>query len=268
MPYGDPNDDAEGVPLSGGNTNPDVRRVGETVRRTAGPWTDSVHALLRHLAAVGFNAAPKALGRDVRGREVLTFVHGEVVHPDHRNLLAEPSALVDVARIIRRYHDAVASFVPPPGAIWQDIAADPTRVPEIICHNDFAPWNLIARSEGWAFIDWDVAAPGRRYWDLAWAFQTLVGMWPDVPDTEVAQRFVASCTGYGVPTDDWGQIMQLIVERTLWEADRITSGAKRGEASFVALHRDGHAAVWSEASEHVAGRQTVWLELAHARINR
>lgn len=155
----DPSEDTEGVPLLGGNTNADVRRVGATVRRTAGPWTDSVHALLKYLAEVGFKAAPRALGRDARGREVLTFLHGDVVHPDHRYLLAETPALVDVARLIRRYHDAVAAFVPPPGAIWQDIAADPASVPEVICHNDFAPWNLIATEEGWAFIDWDVAAP-------------------------------------------------------------------------------------------------------------
>ena len=230
MPQVDPTDEDDGVPLTGGNTNLDVRRVGSTVRRAAGPWTDTIHALLAHLADVGFNEAPRALGRDARGREVLTFVHGDVVHPDHQHLLAEPSALVDVATVIRRYHDAVASFVPPSGAIWQDIATDPTAVPETICHNDLAPWNLIATTNGWAFIDWDVAAPGRRYWDLAWAFHTLVGMWPDVPDAEVVQRFVACCTGYGVPPDDWRELMQLIVERTRWEviciaATRATSNA-------------------------------------------
>jgi hypothetical protein len=264
----DPNDDSDGVPLSGGNTNPDVRRVGDTVRRKSGPWTDTIHALLNHLAAVGFDAAPRALGRDARGREILTFLHGDVVHPDRQEVLADPSALVDVATLIRRYHEAVASFVPPPDAIWQDIAADPAPQAEVICHNDFAPWNLIATKDGWAFIDWDLAAPGRRYWDLAWAFHTLVGMWPGTPDADVAQRFVASCTGYGVPVDDWDQLLQLIVERTRWEADRITSGAERGEAPFVALHREGHATVWNAASDHVADRRTAWLELAQAKHRR
>jgi hypothetical protein len=261
----DPTDDSDGVPLRGGNTNPDVRRVGDTVRRKTGPWTDTVHALLNYLTDVGFNAAPRALGRDARGREILTFLHGDVVHPDHQDLLADPSALVDVARLIRRYHDTVASFVPPPDAIWQDIAADPAPLAEVICHNDFAPWSLIATKDGWAFIDWDLAAPGRRYWDLAWAFHTLVGMWPQTSDAEVAQRFVASCTGYGVPADDWDQLLQLIVERTRWEADRITSGAERGEAPFVALYREGHAAVWSAASDHVTHRRIAWLELAHSQ---
>ena len=48
------------IPLHGGNVST-VVRVGDTVRRNAGPWTPSVHALLRHLEYVGFTGAPRAL---------------------------------------------------------------------------------------------------------------------------------------------------------------------------------------------------------------
>ena len=64
------------IPLLGGNTST-VVRVGDTVRRNAGPWTPAVHALLRHLERVGFNGSPRALGMDERGREVISFVEGE-----------------------------------------------------------------------------------------------------------------------------------------------------------------------------------------------
>lgn len=260
--YTEPADAPEGVPLAGGNTNADVRRVEDTVRRVAGPWTDTVHALLRHLASVGFRAAPTPLGLDARGREVLTFFDGPVVHPGHEHLLADTSALSDVAAVIRRYHDAVATFSPPPDAVWQQIAVDPSGLHEVICHNDFAPWNLIATADGWAFIDWDCAAPGRRHWDLAWAFHTLVGMWPGAPDADIVERLVACCRGYGVPEQDWDSLLGLIVERTRWESDRIILGAESGEASFVALHEAGHASVWNDASEYVASRHSTWFALA------
>ena len=62
--------------LPGGNAGGAVR-VGATVRRPTGPWTPSVHALLNYLEARQFPGAPRALGVDEHGREVLSFLPGE-----------------------------------------------------------------------------------------------------------------------------------------------------------------------------------------------
>jgi hypothetical protein len=64
--------------LDGGNAGGAVR-LGDTVRRAAGPWTPAVHALLTHLAQHGFAGSPRPLGVDGQGREVLTFLAGETV---------------------------------------------------------------------------------------------------------------------------------------------------------------------------------------------
>jgi hypothetical protein len=64
--------------LEGGTVGGAVR-VEDTVRRSAGPWTLAVHALLAHLAGNGFTGAPQPLGFDEQGREVLTFLEGESV---------------------------------------------------------------------------------------------------------------------------------------------------------------------------------------------
>src|SRR3954451_8300444 len=53
-----------------------VVRVGDTVRRTMYPWSASVHLLLQHLESVGFGGAPRFLGIDDKGREVLSYVEG------------------------------------------------------------------------------------------------------------------------------------------------------------------------------------------------
>ena len=66
------------VPLSGGRLTAGVVRVGDTVRRPTGPHSPFVHRLLRHLDAVGFEAAPRLLGVDEQGREVLSFIDGWV----------------------------------------------------------------------------------------------------------------------------------------------------------------------------------------------
>jgi len=65
------------VALAGGNMTP-VVRVGDTVRRRAGPWTPTIHALLRHVRAAGFTLAPDPLGLDGSGREILSLLPGRV----------------------------------------------------------------------------------------------------------------------------------------------------------------------------------------------
>ena len=47
--------------LAGGNMN-EVSRDGDTVLRTGGPWTPTVHAYLDYLAIAGVTWAPRPLG--------------------------------------------------------------------------------------------------------------------------------------------------------------------------------------------------------------
>jgi hypothetical protein len=58
--------------LTGGHIGGAVR-VGDTVRRPAGPWTPAVHALLGYLAP-RLPLVPRVLGFDERGREVLSYL--------------------------------------------------------------------------------------------------------------------------------------------------------------------------------------------------
>lgn len=64
------------IPLQGGDVTDGVVRVGDTVRRPASTSTPAVHALLRHLEARGFGGAPRVVGMDGLGREILTYLPG------------------------------------------------------------------------------------------------------------------------------------------------------------------------------------------------
>src|SRR5262249_43029002 len=145
------------IPLDGGNVSGGVVRIGDTVRRPAGPWTPAVHALLGHLHAAGFHGAPRPLGLDEHGRDVLTFIPGPTARPDTSPLLDADARLRRVARLIRDFHDAVTGFRPPPDARWQ--ALIPAEGTGIIAHHDLAPWNLVISPRRWVFIDWDTAGP-------------------------------------------------------------------------------------------------------------
>lgn len=76
-------------------------------------------------------------------------------------------ALMDVARWLRRYHAAVADFVPPADACWRE--GEAWRPGMIVAHNDAAPYNAVGNANGLVgFVDWDMAGPVRLELDVAW----------------------------------------------------------------------------------------------------
>jgi hypothetical protein len=176
------------------------------VRRAAGPWTDTIHALLRHVRARGVTEIPEPLGRDGSGREVLSFVAGDVYHYPMPDWMWDDAVLVAAAALLRRYHDATVDFRPPADARWRL----PARAPaEVVCHNDFAPYNLVFRGRALAgAIDFDTASPGPRAWDLAYLAYRLVPLTaagnPDAPATPEAERdrrLDLLCATYGSPAN-------------------------------------------------------------------
>ena len=193
----------EETPLFGGWVN-QAMRVGNTVRRNTGPWTPAVHALLKHLEAAGFQESPRVLGFDDKGREVLRYIEGTAALRPWPAELLQDRGLAALARMLRRYHDAVATFVPAAGAVWR-AGVVPLRAGEVIRHGDFGPWNTIWR-EGRpvGLIDWDFAEPGPTVLDvgqLAWfgiPLSTLEGVreagFGSPPD--LRHRLDVICEGY------------------------------------------------------------------------
>jgi hypothetical protein len=227
-------------PFEGGNITA-VVRVGDTVRRTAGPWTAAIHALLRHLEGRGFDAAPRVLGHDHAGREVLSYLPGQTA-PASLQGIESDDVLAAVARLTRRYHDAVADFVAPPDAAWQFTVGAP-HAGELICHNDIAPWNIVfdgTRPRG--LIDWDFAAPAPRAWDIAYALWRCVPLYGGEefggPDKQ-ARRIKLFCDVYGLA--DRRGLLDTIAWRQQVLHDTLVVWGQAGVPGFAEMLRDGHA---------------------------
>jgi hypothetical protein len=69
----------EGEPLVSDGVTQGIVRIGDTVRRPLRPFSLTVQAYLAHLRDAGFTGAPLPLGIDEQGREVLSFVPGDVL---------------------------------------------------------------------------------------------------------------------------------------------------------------------------------------------
>lgn len=223
----------------GGNLSAAVR-VGDTVRRRAGRWTPAVHALLEHLQRVGFDAAPEPLGMDDQGRAVLKFISGDVHQgwPDPMPswVYQDEVTLVGAARLLRRYHDVLATFTPPPDAGWRIVAPG---AHETICHNDWAPYNaLFDGHRPIAMLDWDSAGPGRRVWDVAGSAYTWVPLKAransnPVPLRMRGPRLVRFCAAYGGV--EASEVLATLVERLRFLADFAQAEADAGDPGFAKL---------------------------------
>jgi hypothetical protein len=141
--------------LPGGLTTGAVL-IGDVVHKPTAPWTSTVHALLRHLEDVGFDDAPRALGFDDHGREMLTYLPGETVG-DREPWPAwvwSDSTLIQVGRWLRRLHDATVSFVPPANERW--FIGGTVQPGLIVGHQDAAPYNAVMDGDRLVgFCDWD-----------------------------------------------------------------------------------------------------------------
>ena len=231
-------------PLSGGARLGHVVRVGDTVRRASGPWTPAVHALLAFLNARGY-PAPKPLGIDTSGREILSFIEGEPTTWPFPEFFKHPGAVEHVGDMLRRYHEVVAEFVPPPDAVWQECDQAQPAAGEVVCHCDFAPYNLIWRNEqiiGVIDLEWARPAPPIR--DIAFS------AWMTVPlrngeDREVMsfdhlplvrERLIALLSGYGMA--DRRKVLEHVLALQLEFRDRIRSGTREPWIFFrsIGLH--------------------------------
>ncbi len=197
-----------------------VWRRGDVVVRETGAWTPAVHTLLRHLADVGFAAAPRLLGSgiDADGHETLTYIEGEFTQPGPWSL----DGAAAVGALLRRLHDATAWYRPPADATWYPwFGRALGDEPRVIGHCDAAPWNIVAR-DGLpvALIDWDFAGPVDPLIELAQACWLNAKLYSDdvaateglPPLAERARHLRAIVDGYGLPREQRAGFVDLMIE--------------------------------------------------------
>ena len=219
----------------GGNLQ-DAVRIGDTVHRRAGPWTPAVHALLRYLEGANF-PAPRVMGMDAQGREVLRFLEGDVdvgTEKPMSDAFWTDALVAEAGRMLRRYHDVVAEFRPPPSAKWRVVA--PTRY-EVICHNDWSPWNALLRVGHLAvMLDWDLAGPGTRLWDIAtgmydWAPLFRGYKYPRIEDR--CRRAGIFVDAYGL--EDRSELLLTLRTRMQFMAELVEAEARAGDPGMQRL---------------------------------
>lgn len=217
------------------------------IHRPTGPWTPQVHALLGHLHERGLDGVPEVLGLDDAGREVLSYLPGDTLDPERES--PSDAALGAAARWLRRFHEAVADFVPAADQWRQGKLPLDRANGQIICHNDPGLYNwVVVEGEFAGMIDWDRAGPGLPVDDLAFLCWSGIPLLREVPTTDVARRIRIAAEHYGEVSPS--ELLDAVTHRMGLIAERWQVGLAHGDPGTIAL-RD--AGIMARHESRVAG---------------
>jgi Phosphotransferase enzyme family len=247
-----------------------VVRMGDTVRRTWRTSTPTVHSYLRHVRARGVQFVPEPQGRDDDGREVLSFVPGDVPVPPLPGWATCDEVVVDLALMIAALHAAAEDWRPPPDASWGRLPASSPpdhRIGDpgvLASHGDYCPGNVVFDAQRpIGLIDFDLVRPTTRLDDCVnalhwWAPLTDPRDRPDsLREADIARRVRLFADAYGMDAADRERLPAAALDR----ATRSLAWAQRSaqvDPLFARWWREG----WSEQIP----RTVAWLQASQEAL--
>ena len=223
-------------------------REGDRVSRPANAASATIHALLRHVRASGFDGVPEPLGIDEQGREWLRFIPGDVPCPPFPAWSLTDDALVSIASLLRRFHDASVGFDARREGTW-DLELAGTTAGDVIGHHDVCLENVVFRDGvAVAFLDFEFAAPGSRSWDIASFARMCVPI--EAPedaartgrgDGDPFERLRLVADAYGLPPDRSELVESLRIQTSAggWFVKRRVDA---GDEAFTAMWNESGGA--------------------------
>jgi hypothetical protein len=232
-----------------------VFRIGNTVRRPSGATGPAAQALLLHLQSVGFTGAPRML--DMTGdSELLSWIPGEAARTPLPAWALPDESMLSVARLVRSFHDAAASFDPSPYLWPQDEVPEPYRT-SLVSHNDLHPGNIIYEGqEAVGLIDFDLAGPGGVVWDLAAAARCWCPLLADEDTPRRLRerrfdRFAMFLDAYALDASERVAVAKALAANHDWTYDIVRNAVRAGH--------EGFRLYWSRVGRRVT-RGRAWLE--------
>jgi aminoglycoside phosphotransferase (APT) family kinase protein len=131
--------------------------------------------------------------------------------------------------------------------VWRSFGPPPPDT-EVICHHDAAPHNVIWRPDGTlALIDFDLASPGARIYDVAYAAWTWTPLFSDRDSYTLGwkrpnrpRRLRMFADAYGLTPRDRHRLVRVIRKRIVDHIEGIRRMAAAGDPAFVRIVHKGH----------------------------
>ncbi len=243
--------------LEGGNVN-SVVRVEDTVRRDMCDSSPNIHYLLKFLEEHNYDYAPQFIGIDENKRETLSFIEGVAGNDYDLPYIWSDENLITVASKLKEFHDITSQFISL-NDVWALSCPDDH---EVICHNDFAPYNTIYRDEkAVGIIDFDACSAGSRRWDIAYSLFCFAPLTSDEYDSKrdrdkIKRRVKLFCESYGY--EDIPDILETVVKRVEYMISFIDEQASLGAEAFVKIKAEGHGEYYMRQLDFIKSEKRYW----------
>ena len=252
----------------------EVIQVGNIVCRDIKPQSESIHRLLLHLENKGIQFTPRFLGLNENNQEMMSFVEGETIedYPQINDIDKKVMAVQIAAKMLREYHDATLDFKRYPNDIWF-LDYEGKLQTEVICHNDFAPYNVtFIGNLPIGVIDFDTACPAPRIWDVAYAVYRFVplGMKVYNPVTKNYRRYdkTLDCSErrlllstfldtYGI--SDASEVLENVIMRLQALVKLFDEECHKGNAAFVKMKEEGHQQLYINEIVFITENKYEWI---------
>ncbi len=263
----------EKIALKKGNVS-EVFSDGKVVYRDLKPQSKSVHRLLLHLEEKGIGFTPRFLGMNEDNMEMLSFVEGETIdnYPIQNEISKKIATVRMAAEMLRKFHDGTVDFIQNPDDIWF-LEYKGGLQKEVICHNDFAPYNVTFQDlKPIGLIDFDTACPAPRIWDVAYAVYRFVPLSEEVYDINTRQyrRYSKSTDSlerkllFYELLDSYGmrnalEVLQTLIHRLQDLVTLFDEECKKGSEPFIKMKESGHQQFYIREITFIKENMADWI---------
>ncbi len=205
---------------------------------------------------------------DGQGRDVLTFLDGDVPGDPVEPWAARDDVLPGVARLLRRLHDASAGYSMParPAESGRPQPRFPDGEPRIVAQRDLTPQNTVFRDGvAWGVIDFDLSDWTTRSIDLANTAMHWVPLCDPVDRRPVYRGRSSPGARLRLMLDAYGRD-QVDAEQLLGAAELRFAGSydiMRWSAEHLG---GGWARMWDEGVGDVIRRRVDWFGSVRAEL--
>lgn len=232
-----------------------ITKKGNTIYKSKPYNIQTIKRFLKYMEAYNLNI-PKYLG-ETSDKIHLSYVNGNSIHSNTYNITFEKrmDMISSAAKLLATYHTATENFP----VLKEDryfLSYKGSLKNDVICHNDFAPYNLTFEDyKAVGIIDFDTICPAPREWDIAYALYRFILIDKNMNNKyrELIELFLKEYD-YKKDTDFFPIILERIQALIILFDDEIS----KNNQSFIEMEKNGHKKFYLEEMQRISSIRTIY----------